>query len=174
MLSRILVVLTTLLVFCLAGQAQDKAEKADKPTQAKMVSEQFATALYLDKDVPGVMKLVGVPFLWPYGDSSGPVKMVDDLKKKIETLLSQHEALKGTIKIYGTAAYEELPGEKPADPAWNKVLKKSDQVVGLSIKQEGAEGISLYVMVAWPDDRPSVVGFVIVPPSALEALQKKK
>jgi len=176
MLSKLFAVPTTLIVICLAGQvsAQDKAEKADKPTQARMVSEQFAKALFLDKDLPGVMKRVGVPFLWPYGNSPGPVDKVDDLKKQIDRLLSTHDALQGTIKIHGTATYEELLGDKPADPAWNKVLKKSDQIVGLSITDKEGGGISLYILVAWPGDQASVVGFVIVPPSALKELQKKK
>jgi hypothetical protein len=165
MLLKILGISTAVVTLSLAGSfsAQEKGEKVDKTAQAKMVSEQFAKVMFVDKDLPGVMKVVAVPFLWPY--DSRTVDNVDDLKGKIASLLSKKGSQQGVIKIHGVKSLDS------DDPNW-KVMKKGDVIVGLSITPKGAEPLNLFIMVASSGAQPKVVGYVSVPPSAFEELKK--
>jgi hypothetical protein len=166
MLLKILAISTVVVTLSLAGNfsAQEKGEKVDKTAQAKMVGEQFAKFMFVDKDLPGVMKVVAVPFLWPYDAKT--VDNVDDLKRKIDNLQSKKGAQQGVIKIHGV---KSLDSDAP-----NKVMKKGDVMVGLSITPKGAEPLNLFIMVASSGAQPKVVGYVSVPPSAFEELKEKK
>jgi hypothetical protein len=144
--------------------AQEKGEKTDKTAQAKMVSEQFAKVMFVDKDLASVMKVVAVPFLWPY--DSKTVDDVDDLKRKIDGLLSKKGAQQGVIKIHGVKSLD-------SDAPTYKVMKKGDVIVGLSITPKGAEPLNLFIMVASSGAQPKVVGYISVPPSAFEELKEK-
>ena len=164
---KVFAVLITVIALSVAGtvSAQEKEDKTDKTTDAKKLSTQFAKAMFADKDSPGVMKLVAVPFSWPYDDAK-TVNNADELKKKIDALFAkQREAVKGVIKIEGAKSIDADDKEKG--------LKKGDVIVGVSITPKEAEGLNLFVKVASPGGQLKVVGFMIVPPIAFGELKKK-
>jgi hypothetical protein len=169
MLHRWLVVFVFVGALGLASNtsAQNKAEEQDKK-----LSEQFATAFAMKKDLDGTMKLTAVPFLWGFGGEGDQLKVVtklDDLKKEFKTLLDnpKFKAATGTLKFDKSHTYEEMlakSGDKMPAATRKKldeVLKKADRFVYFQIKSEDKTTTHLTVMVGQRDDQARVVGYAI-------------
>jgi hypothetical protein len=161
------------VVLCLHSQVSAQG-KADKAAQAKMASEKFIKTLFAERDHPGAMKLVAVPFSIGFETFD----KIEDLKKKIDKEVRGPKEPKSIITIHSNKTLEELskvddPDAKEFTKLFSKVMKKNDRVVGAYFgpKEEG-RGVLLLVLVAWREGQPKVVGWTTAPPDLVRPKKK--
>ena len=151
----------------LRPKESDNGKKPD-PTQTdseiKTISEEFAKAMLVQKDLIRVKKLVAVPFIHGWGRPPKISSNMDDLKKHLDGQVAALQATyMGNLKIVEIQTYEEYRAGITNNPKqkelYDKLMKKNDRVVVGTMNSKEGVTARCWIFIAWPKSQIRVVGF---------------
>ena len=155
------------------NQIIERDSPADKTEeQAKKLAEQFARAYLVDRKIDEVMKMVALPHLFGWSDSSGVLDNADRLKASYEFAMKSSDYKlaggKDALEVLEARTYETFLKKETRNfnlaniAVLHSALKKSDQIVHVRVKFDDAtiKHIDMDVMVREMDGKPQVVGFL--------------